>query len=273
MPQNRVNSEHTSYPGRSGPIQAYLSRPEVDEPRPALIVIHEIWGLNDHIRDVADRFAREGYVAFAPNLFSASYVPRELTEENIRATMQFYASIPPEKQRDLEYVRGQLGRLPEEKRRVIEGLMGVLFSLPRERFTEELVAAVEYLRAKSYVRADRVGSIGFCFGGGMSARLACTGKTDACVIFYGENPSPIEGVANIKGPVLGIYGGLDQRINAGLPELVAAMVKYQKDFEMRIYPGAPHAFFNDTNPTTYREAAAKQAWEQTLRFLHRSLQQ
>lgn len=266
----KIVSESLSYPGKSGPIQAYLSRPDTQEPRPAIIVIHEIWGLNAHIRDVADRFARQGYVALAPNLFSASYVPRELTEENIRATMRFFLSIPPEKQRDTEYARKQLEALPEEKRSVVQSLMGVLFSLPRERFTEELVAAVEHLRSKSYVKTNAVASIGFCFGGGMSARLACTGKTDACIVFYGENPSPIDGVANIRGPVLGIYGGLDRRINEGLSELVAAMVKYEKDFEMRIYPGAPHAFFNDTNPANYRETAAKQAWEQTLRFLARA---
>ncbi|MEM0119913.1 MAG: dienelactone hydrolase family protein [Thermoprotei archaeon] len=268
----KVRTESLSYAGRAGPIQAYLSRPDVDEPRPAVIVIHEIWGLNNYIRDVADRFAREGYVALAPHLFSSGHVPREmLSEDNIRVTMQFFLSIPPEKQRDLEYARKQLEKLPDDRRRVVQALMGVIFNLPLDKLTDELVAAVEFLKASKFVRSDRIGSIGFCFGGGMSARLGCTGQTDACVIFYGENPSPIENVAKIRGPVLGIYGGLDRRINAGLSELVGAMVKYEKDFEMRIYPGAPHAFFNDTNPTNYREAAAKQAWDQTLRFFARSL--
>ncbi|PSN95592.1 hypothetical protein B9Q06_05270 [Candidatus Marsarchaeota G2 archaeon ECH_B_2] len=269
-----IKTEALSYAGRAGPIQAYMSRPDDNEARPAVIVIHEIWGLNNHIRDVADRFARQGYVALAPHLFSSGHVPKEmLSEENIRVTMQFFLSIPPERQRDMDYARQQLEKLPEERRRVVQSLMGVIFSLPTHKLTEELLAAVEYLKTKSFVKGDRIGSVGFCFGGGMSAKLACTGQTNACVIFYGENPSPIDRVAGIKGPVLGIYGGLDHRINAGLSELVGAMVKYEKDFEMRIYPGAPHAFFNDTNPVNYREAAAKQAWDQTLRFFARSLLQ
>jgi carboxymethylenebutenolidase len=271
MVEHRIRTESLSYAGKAGPIQSYLSRPDTDEPRPAVIVIHEIWGLNNHIRDVADRFAKQGYVALAPHLFSSGLVPKGLTEDNIRATMNFFLSIPPEKQRDLDYAKQQLEKLPEETRRIVQSLMGVIFNLPTDKLTEELVAAVEFLRTKSFVKATRIGSIGFCFGGGMSIRLACTGQTNACVIFYGENPSPIESVAKINGPVLGVYGGLDKRINAGLGKLVDAMVTYEKDFEMRIYPGAPHAFFNDTNPRNYREAAAKQAWDQTLRFFGRSL--
>lgn len=105
----------------------------------------------------------------------------------------------------------------------------------------------------------------------MSGLLACTGKTDASVIFYGSNPDPIDRVKNIKGAVMGIYGGVDKRINSGLPELVKAMAEYEKHFEMCIYPGAPHAFFNDTSPQNYREAAAKDAWERLLRFFNKNL--
>ena len=105
----------------------------------------------------------------------------------------------------------------------------------------------------------------------MSINLACRAEVAASVIFYGENPSPIELVNNIKGSVLGIYGGDDVRINANLDQLVKAMAQYKKDFEMRIYPGAPHAFFNDTNKSTFREQSAKDAWERVLRFYKRTL--
>ena len=90
------------------------------------------------------------------------------------------------------------------------------------------------------------------------------------MIFYGENPHPIELVEHIACPVLGLYGAEDMRINKHLDELVKAMVTYKKDFEMRIYPNAAHAFFNNTAPM-YQEAAARDAWERVLRFYKRTL--
>jgi carboxymethylenebutenolidase len=105
----------------------------------------------------------------------------------------------------------------------------------------------------------------------MSLRLACEADIAASVVFYGENPSPIEKVKDIRGAVLGLYGADDARINAGLGDLVKAMAEHKKDFEMRIYPGAGHAFFNDTNPTTYRKEAAQDAWDRVLRFYRRTL--
>ena len=106
----------------------------------------------------------------------------------------------------------------------------------------------------------------------MSLNIACRTKTAACVVFYGENPSPIELVDRIQCPVLGVYGGEDMRINSSLDRLVAAMVQYRKDFQMKVYPGAPHAFFNDTNRATYREGAARDAWDLVLRFFKLTLQ-
>src|SRR2546427_833027 len=163
-------------------------------------------------------------------------------------------------------------RVPRGERAIIaptvERLLG---GLPRERFAKDLVAAVNHLKTLPYVKADRIGCVGFCFGGGLSLRLACDVGVEACVVFYGENPSPIERVRDIAGPVLGLYGAEDTRLNADLDKLVKAMAEYKKDFEMRIYPGAPHAFFNDRNPTTYREAAARDAWDRVLRFYRRTL--
>ena len=89
--------------------------------------------------------------------------------------------------------------------------------------------------------------------------------------FYGSNPDPIDKVKNIKGAVMGIYGGMDKRINSGLPELVRAMEEYEKPFELCIYPGAPHAFFNDTSQKNYRESAAKEDWERLLTFFTKNL--
>src|SRR6266704_5599500 len=87
----------TTYDGEAGTIQAYLARPSIEEPRPAVIVIHEIVGLTDHIKRVADRFAEEGYVAFAPNLFSRPDLVEVLTPSNIAEAMRFMMTIPRDK--------------------------------------------------------------------------------------------------------------------------------------------------------------------------------
>jgi carboxymethylenebutenolidase len=260
-----------TYDGEAGPVQAYLARPLIEGPRPAVIVIHEIMGLNDQIKSVADRFAREGYVAFAPNLFSRPGLAEVLTPSNIAEVMGFMTTLPWDKISDSAYVQQAMSQLPQEKRETLQRVFPVMFGgIPKDRLTQDLVKAVAYLNAQSFVESGKIASVGFCFGGGMSINLACHARLAANVIFYGENPKPIELVENIPCPVLGIYGAEDLRINMHLDELVQAMVTYKKDFEMRIYPNAAHAFFNETIPM-YREAAARDAWERVLRFYKRTL--
>ncbi len=260
-----------TYDGEAGSVQTYLARPQIKGPRPAVIVIHEILGLSDHTKSVADQFAKEGYVAFAPNLFSRPGLAEVLTPANVGVVMQFTRTVPWARMSDPAYVQQAMSQLPQEKRETLQRVLPVMFGgIPKDRLTQDLVKAVEYLNAQSFVQAGKIASVGFCFGGGMSINLACHARLAASVIFYGENPNPIELVANIACPVLGNYGAEDMRINAHLDELVKAMVTYKKDFEMRIYPNAAHAFFNDTTPM-YNEAAAKDAWERVLRFYKRTL--
>jgi carboxymethylenebutenolidase len=107
-------------------------------------------------------------------------------------------------------------------------------------------------------------------GGGLSALLACEEpELSAAAIFYGSAPPP-ERVAGIACPVLGFYGALDARINAGLPVFAEAMAAAGKDFEHHVYPGAPHSFFNDTGPA-YRVAAARDSFARLLEFFRRHL--
>jgi len=268
-----TESKNISYAGETGNIESYLVKPLTDTPRPAIIVIHEIFGLTDHIRDIANRFAAQGYVALAPHLYSGSEALRSiLTKTNVEAFTQFMQTIPPGKMRDPMIVQQELAKQPEENRATLQKVMSLLFGgLPKAQLTQDLVRAVDYLNLQTYVKKRAIGSVGFCFGGGMSINLACQAETAACIVFYGENPSPIDLVKNIKGPVLGIYGGDDVRINSNLDQLVRAMVEYKIDFEMRIYPGAPHAFFNDTSKATYRAEAARDAMDRVLRFLARTL--
>ncbi len=261
-----------TYTGDTGPVRAYLSRPAGDEPRPAIVVIHEIYGLVPHIQDVADRFAAQGYVALAPDLFSRPELKEVLSPDAINTFFRLRAAIPPERQADPDYLRQEIARLPPEQRRPVEQAVPLLSGgWPYQSFTHDLERAVEFLQAQRFVIPGKVASIGFCFGGGMSFKLACQAPLAACVVFYGQNPSPIDLVANIPCPVLGLYGADDMRINAHLDEMIKAMVEHKKDFEMRIYPGAGHAFFNDARPQTYREQAAHDAWERVLRFYQRTL--
>ncbi len=269
MPTKPVAGAMVTYPGEDGVIPAYLARPTDGGARPGVVVIHDIFGLADHTRDVADRFARAGYPALAPHLFGSPGLAEVLTPANVRRAMQFMLRLP---RRDPVLAEEELAKLPADERAVVAPTVRKLLGgLPRARFVRDLVKAVAFLSEQPFVACDRIGCVGFCFGGGLSADLACEGVVQACVIFYGENPSPIERVRGIQGPVLGLYGGEDTRLNAHLDELVKAMVESKKDFEMRIYPGAPHAFFNDTNPTAYRESAAKDAWDRVLRFYGRTL--
>ena len=264
-----------TYRGTERDVQAYLATPKASgEPKPAIIVIHEIWGLVDHIKDVANRFAAQGYVALAPNLFSSDPELSSLfAPQNLGIAMGFMQTLPPERRADMGYVMGELSKQPQERRELIQKVMRKMFAggMPKEALTNEAVKAVEYLNSQNYVKQGRIGTVGFCFGGGISVNTACHARTAACVIFYGENPSPIELVEKIQCPVLGLYGGEDMRINSELDKLVSAAVRYKKDFAMKIYPGARHAFFNDTNKTTYSEASAKDAWERILRFFEKSL--
>lgn len=268
-----ITSEMTAFDGTRGSVKAYLSRPGTGEPRPAVVVIHEIWGLVDHTKDVANRFAREGYVALAPDLFSSDpELASLLTPQNIGIAMGFMQKLPAERRGDSAYVQQELAKQPAAMRDVTQRVMGRMFGgMPKEALTREAVKAVEYLGSQSYVKKGSIGTVGFCFGGGISINTACHTRTAACVVFYGENPSPIELVENIQCPVLGLYGGEDMRINATLDQLVATMTRYKKDFQMKLYPGAFHAFFNDTNKATYNEAAARDAWELALRFFSRCL--
>ncbi len=274
MPEFDIVSETVNFQGANGlKISGYLARPKVQEKRPAVIVIHEIWGLVDHIKDVANRFARQGYVALAPDLYSESKeLSSVLTPENIRSAWSFMQTLPVNRRADMSFVQSELLKQPEDKRATIEKIMETLFGggLPRDRLLNHLVKAVDYLNSTPFVVKGKVGSVEFCFGGGMSISLACHAETAACIIFYGENP--IDLIQNVKCPILGLYGGEDDRINSNLDKLVAALIKYRKtDFEIKVYPGAPHAFFNDTNRTTYREEAAKDAWKRTLEFFGRTL--
>ena len=256
-----------------GDITAYLVRPDEEGKFPAIVLIHEIFGLNDHIKDVANRIANEGYVVLAPHLYSfSSEISSVFSEPNVATAMRFMNTLQRERMRDGAYVHSELEKVPAQERETVQRVMGMMFGgLPMDKLTTASVDGVGFLKSLEYVDREKIGTVGFCFGGSISINTACSTNTAACIIFYGNNPDPIDKVEKIQCPVMGLYGADDARINADLDKLVAAMARYKKDFEMKIYPGAAHAFFNNTNKHLYNKPAAKDAWSRMRVFLKRAL--
>jgi len=261
--------QEVRFTGGDREMEGYLALPEGKGAFPAVIVIQEIWCLVDHIRDVAYRFANEGYVALAPDLYTGEW--REvMSPKRIAAGMAFLRNAPQEIQRDPSKLESALSERPQEERDAIKMLSAVMSPNQRFRFAEDLLGAVEYLKSRPDVDRNRIGSIGFCMGGAISGYLATLSPDlRAAVIFYGQNP-PLERIPDTQAHVLGIYGGEDHRITDAVPELEKAMREAGKSFEYHIYPGAPHAFFNDTRHN-YREEAASDAWRRVLAFFDETL--
>jgi carboxymethylenebutenolidase len=268
-----IKSENINYKTKDDEIFAHLAYPVQEGRYPGIILIHEIFGLDEHIKKVADRIAGEGYVVLAPHLFSSKKLSVDLSAENIAIAMKFMMSVPPDKQRDWEYRAKELEKQDDKSKAAINVVNQILFlNRPIDLFVEYMSSGVDYLVSLKQVNG-KIGSTGFCFGGGMSINLACTGKTDASIIFYGENPDPIDKIKNVKGAVMGLYGGEDQRINSKINELTKALVEYKRAFTIKVFPGAYHAFFNDTRPQTYNKAAAEDSWTMMLKFFKDNLSQ
>ncbi len=254
-------------------IDCYLAVPEGATRRtrhPAVIVIHEIFGPDAHIRDVCGRFAKLGFVAAAPDLFSGD-LHRLLTPANIALAMQAFASAPPDLRRDPSKMAAFAASQPPERRPILEAFGTISQPAVQDGFARDLAAVARYVRALPEVDPQRVGSVGFCFGGAMSARLATVDpELRAAVVFYGQNP-PFDAVARIGAKVLGLYGAEDPGITQTVPAFADAMNAAGKSFEYHVYPGAKHAFFNDTRPN-YHAASATDAWDRVVRFFGANLQ-
>jgi carboxymethylenebutenolidase len=262
------------------PSVGYLCYPSRAKlPLPAILVVQEAWGIDSHIEDVTRRFAAAGYAAFAPDLYSVSGErPAVLTRERIAELLSFLDAVPPTAFMDPRVRDEALKKLPEnertridETRTAILGDVGKPGLIPREAHLPRLLSAVQFLRQECAVtRGQKVASVGFCMGGGLSALLACHDpELAAAVVFYGAAP-PEDLIANIRCPVLGLYGAADQRINAGIPAFEEAMQRHRRRFDKRIYDGAGHSFFNDTRPS-YDVHAARDAFLRTLEVFRSTL--
>lgn len=242
-------------------------------PLPGIVVIQEAWGVDTYLEDVTERLAKAGYAAFAPDLYARNGKRAPLLDrERIARLQAFVNELPPGVWQDLGQREAALAALPEPARSELQQTHGAFVqAVGSDRHLEPLTAATTYLRQEQPVtRGQPIGSVGFCLGGGLSARLAAADpELRAAVIFYGASP-PDELVAKINAPLLGLYGERDPKINAGIPALAAAAERQRKSFEYHIYPGAQHAFFNNYRPS-YDLAAARDAFVRVLGFFQRHL--
>jgi carboxymethylenebutenolidase len=151
-----------------------------------------------------------------------------------------------------------------------DNVPGALGNITTEQFVGDFVAAWEYLQGQEFADAERLGMTGFCFGGGVTWRVAVgMPQLRAAIPFYGP-PPPEADIPRIQAAVLAIYGENDTRITGSAPATQAAMLANNKTFEQVIYPGADHAFFNDTG-SRYNAGAAADAWARMLAWLAQHL--
>ena len=233
-------------------VSAYRAEP-TGELKGALIVVHEIWGLVDHIKDVADRFAAQGYLVVAPDILSEIGVVPELGNELFE--IQAHGT--------------------DEQRIEAQPRMREMFASTRSpEFGEKSIAAlkgvVDYLESQPDIEG-RIAVTGFCFGGSYAFLLASEdSRVSAEVPWYGHAPDADQ-LGSIRCPVLAIYGGLDEQLMDALPEVTASMADAGVDFTPKVYPDARHAFFNDTSRAAYDPEAAADAWPLVLGFLDTAL--
>jgi carboxymethylenebutenolidase len=224
-----INAGAVEFPGEGATLLGYMARPNQDGSAPVILVCHENRGLNPHIEDVTRRLAKAGYVALAVDLLSRQGGSPQVGEANVP---------------------------------------GALGNLDPAQFVSDFKSGWVYLKGQSFANSERVGMMGFCFGGGVTWLMAVEmPELKAAVPFYGP-PPPEEDLPRIQAAVLAIYGGLDPRITGTADRIEAAMRANGKVFEKVIYPNADHAFHNDTG-SRYNPEAARDAWARTLDWFGR----
>ncbi|MGH9799692.1 MAG: dienelactone hydrolase family protein, partial [Blastocatellia bacterium] len=220
----------TKFTANGKVVNAFIAKPEGVEKSPAVIVVHEWWGLNPHIEDIAQRYAREGFIAVAADLYNG------VTTKDSKEAGSLMSALKPE-----------------------DGI-------------ESLKIVLDSLRANPEVTC--VGVTGFCMGGTFALLLACHAKVEASAPFYGDVPVDTTVIGKLGCPVLFIGGEKDQWITVEkMNRLDTALKQYSKPGEVRIYPGADHAFFNDTRPEVYSKTDAEDAWKTVIEFFNKHLRQ
>ena len=218
-------------------MEGYQTRPEGDGSHPAVIVIQEIWGVNSHIQYVTDRLPSLGYVGLAPAMFH---------REGLMS----------------------IG-LHEE----METAVSRMRNCTDDTILADVQAAVDYLKTQPFVQGDRIGIVGFCFGGRVSYPAACNiSNLKASVVFYGGGIlGALPQTANITMPVLGLFGEEDQNpAPADVAQIEAELTSQGKVHEFHTYPGAGHGFHCNAR-SSYRPESARDAWGKTMAWFDQYL--
>jgi carboxymethylenebutenolidase len=220
-----------SYRSGDETVHGMLYLPSGKGPFPALVVIHEWWGLNDWVEQQASNLAHQGYVALAIDLY-----------------------------------RGKVATTPDQAHEIMRGV-------PEDRANRDLLAATAYLRTLTTVDPKRMGSIGWCMGGGYAFDLAVLDpKLKVAVVNYGHLAADNATLKKIHASILGIFGGKDQGIPvADVEKFQSQMLALGKKVEIHIFPNAGHAFENQNNLKAYREEDTDQARKYTVDFLTKNL--
>ncbi|WP_375398751.1 dienelactone hydrolase family protein [uncultured Sphingomonas sp.] len=215
--------------GAAKPLPAYVARPAGKARHAAVVVVNEIFGVHDYIKDICRRLAREGYVAIAPEFFYRSGVDRP-------ALTDIKQIIPIVQQAGIPQVDG------------------------------DLKATTDWLKGQRFARPAAIGVTGFCWGGSVAWRAAMIDPdVKAAVAWYGQLKPLLGRAGELHAPVLGLYGALDQGIPQTDVEAMRAAVKAAgKQAEIVVYPDAPHGFHADYRDS-YREADARDGWARLLR--------
>jgi carboxymethylenebutenolidase len=226
-----------------GAMSALLARPAVDGKYPGVVVVQEAFGLNEHIKDIAARLAREGYVTLAPDLY--------YREKN---AVVGYDNL-------------------QEAIRLMMGLSDA-------NIVNDMGAALSYLQQQPAVRADRIGVTGFCMGGRVSFLTACLNPTvKAAVPFYGGGiggamppaKAPLDYADKLTAPVMLFFGEKDAFIPLDEVERIKTrLAELKKNAEVIVYPGADHGFFCNER-ASYHAESAKDAWGRLLKFFEKHL--
>ncbi|MGA8617083.1 MAG: dienelactone hydrolase family protein [Candidatus Sulfotelmatobacter sp.] len=215
-------------------MMAYVARPQQGGPHPGLLLFQEAFGVNHHIRSVSDRFAAEGYVVIAPELFHRTAPPGFEVS---------YTDFP--------------------------AAMPQLQAVTNETAETDVRSAHEWLRSNAQVKASEISSIGFCMGGRISFLANSIVPLRAAVSFYGGGIAPglLDRAAKLHGPSLLIWGGLDKHIPPEQRRAVTDALSAQKKIYVNVeFSRADHGFFCDER-AAYEPHSAKQAWALTLEFL------
>jgi carboxymethylenebutenolidase len=225
-------------------VPVYEARPATGKDHPIVVVISEIWGVHEYIKDSTRRFAKAGYYAVAPELFA-----RE----------------------------GGVGHIPN-----VQDVLKIVLAQKREQTLGDLKATADWAKKRPNVKADRIGVTGWCWGGSTVYQVVATNPDmKAAVAWYGPPARPYQGASgpvtgfdlakDIKAPLLGLYGETDQNPKPEDVKKFEEMLKaHNKNVEMVIYPGAGHAFHADYRPS-YNKEAADDGWKRCVAWFDKYL--